>query len=188
MGRPRAFDADDAMQAILDVFWMRGYAATSIQDLVNATGLKKGSLYAAFGDKRAMYQAALALHGRKMVTAAVATLGGPGAAKGRLEEFLRLPAKEARGGDGRGCFLCNAALDRATADADVADSVRISFTRLVVALDDTLAAMPKWTDATARRAKAVELLALHDGFRVMARTGVPLGALDEAATQALATV
>ena len=59
-GRPRGFDPDVALQAASERFRTRGFAATTLDDLVEATGLARPSLYAAFGDKRALYLAALA--------------------------------------------------------------------------------------------------------------------------------
>lgn len=58
-GRPRGFDPADALKAASERFRTRGYAGTSLDDLVDATGLARPSLYAAFGDKRALYLAAL---------------------------------------------------------------------------------------------------------------------------------
>lgn len=58
-GRPRSFDANDALKAASERFRTHGYAGTSLDDLVDATGLARPSLYAAFGDKRALYLAAL---------------------------------------------------------------------------------------------------------------------------------
>jgi len=58
-GRPRGFDANDALKAATERFRTHGYAGTSLDDLVDATGLARPSLYAAFGDKRAIYLAAL---------------------------------------------------------------------------------------------------------------------------------
>src|SRR3954469_8309146 len=58
-GRPRSFDADEVLLQARAVFWNLGYAATSLDDLAAATGLNRPSLYAAFGDKHALYIAAL---------------------------------------------------------------------------------------------------------------------------------
>ncbi len=58
-GRPPAYDADAAMASVMDVFWHAGYAATSLDDISVATGMNRPSLYGAFGDKRALYCAAL---------------------------------------------------------------------------------------------------------------------------------
>ncbi len=58
-GRPRSFDAGEVLGAATERFRTRGYAGTSLDDLVDATGLQRPSLYAAFGDKRALYLATL---------------------------------------------------------------------------------------------------------------------------------
>ena len=55
MPRPRAFDESQVLAKARDQFWAHGYTATSIRDLENATGLKRSSLYQAFGDKRQLY-------------------------------------------------------------------------------------------------------------------------------------
>jgi len=58
-GRPREFDPDEALDAAMEAFWAKGYEATSLMDLVSATGLHKGSLYKAFGDKHSLFIQAL---------------------------------------------------------------------------------------------------------------------------------
>jgi AcrR family transcriptional regulator len=55
MGRPRTFDMDEALTAVREEFWRHGYAATSVDKLLEVTKLGKGSLYAAFGDKRTLF-------------------------------------------------------------------------------------------------------------------------------------
>ena len=54
-GRPRAYDADDALSNATDAFWLGGYSGTSLDTLSDATGMNRPSLYAAFGDKHALY-------------------------------------------------------------------------------------------------------------------------------------
>src|SRR5579872_7287735 len=58
-GRPRAYDPDAALSRVMETFWKSGYAGTSLDDLAAATGMNRPSLYAAFGDKRALYVKAL---------------------------------------------------------------------------------------------------------------------------------
>jgi len=64
-GRPREFDTDVALEKARDIFWASGYNGTSIGDLVEALALKRGSIYAAFGDKRQLYLAAVELYWRR---------------------------------------------------------------------------------------------------------------------------
>lgn len=59
MARPREFDIDTVLDHAIDAFWANGYEGTSMADLVEAMGLQKGSIYKAFGDKRALFIAAL---------------------------------------------------------------------------------------------------------------------------------
>jgi len=59
VGRPREFDEEAALKAAMDAFWAKGYEATSMTDLCNCTGLHKGSLYQAFGDKHTLFMDAL---------------------------------------------------------------------------------------------------------------------------------
>lgn len=59
VGRPREFDVDQALNAAMEAFWAKGYEATSLTDLMSATGLHKGSLYQAFGDKHSLFIQAL---------------------------------------------------------------------------------------------------------------------------------
>ncbi|MDE2509836.1 MAG: helix-turn-helix transcriptional regulator, partial [Elusimicrobia bacterium] len=55
MGRPRSFDADVVLDQAVEAFRVRGFDGTSVEDLEKATGLRRASLYGAYGDKRALY-------------------------------------------------------------------------------------------------------------------------------------
>ena len=59
VGRPREFDIDFALDAVMQTFWRKGYEATSMADLMAATGLHKGSIYGTFGDKHSLFIQAL---------------------------------------------------------------------------------------------------------------------------------
>lgn len=120
MPRPRTFDPDDALAAALDVFHQKGYEAASVQDLVDATGLSRSSLYATFGDKHGLYLAALdryAAEGRRRM----ADLCGCDSPLGALRAHLEAVAGGADGdAPPLGCLLTNVAAERASRDPETA--------------------------------------------------------------------
>ena len=79
MSRPTKFDREQVLQQAMQAFWQRGYAATSVRDLVEATGLLPGSLYATFGGKRGLFLASLDLYFGNSRRRLDATLGADGA-------------------------------------------------------------------------------------------------------------
>src|SRR5687768_187990 len=72
VGRPRAFDADRALDRALEVFWRKGYEATSLTDLTEAMDINKPSLYAAFGNKEALFRKAVDLYESERAPVAMA--------------------------------------------------------------------------------------------------------------------
>ena len=85
MARPRSFDPDEALDLARDVFWQKGFQGASLDDITAATGLNKPSLYAAFGDKNALFLKVLdRYHARIVANDAVAV-----ASKKRGKALLR---------------------------------------------------------------------------------------------------
>ncbi len=76
MGRAKQFDEDEALDAAMHLFWEKGYSATSLQDLEQATGLKRTSIYNTFGNKRSIFQKTLALYGLQVEEMLATTLQG----------------------------------------------------------------------------------------------------------------
>lgn len=187
MGRPREFDEQAALTKIMDVFWTKGFEGATLNDLVAATGMKKGSLYAAFGDKRAMYLKALAQYDRTAIDGAVRVLTGAGAPEKRIGDFLQsaVDAVSIRR-DRRGCFLCNASIDQAALDRETERSVQRSLGRLIGALEEALSKRAGASSSGARRrAQAQHLLSVYFGLRVLAKAGCPDAALTDAKNAAL---
>jgi AcrR family transcriptional regulator len=121
-GRPRTYDPDLALDRATDAFWETGYAAASLDALSAATGMNRPSLYAAFGDKAALYQAALERYrdfGRRSMAAALAapTL------RESLKRFYAGGIDIYLGGGPRGCFLIGSGLSQAAADPAVRETV-----------------------------------------------------------------
>ncbi len=190
VGRPREFNEDEALAKIMDVFWAKGFDGTTLNDLVTATGLRKGSLYAAFGDKRAMYLKALALYDRTAIGSAVRLLTSTGAPEKRIGEFLQSAIDAvAVQRDRRGCFLCNASVDQAVLDPESERYVKSSLKRLGRALEEVLSRLPATsTDDERRHAEAQHFLSVYFGLRVLAKAGHPVRALKDAKETALRSI
>jgi AcrR family transcriptional regulator len=88
MGRPREFDVDQALDQALEVFWRKGYEGTSIPDLTKAMGINRPSLYAAFGNKEALFSKVLDRYGEKSGSHVREALNEP-TARGFVEKILR---------------------------------------------------------------------------------------------------
>jgi AcrR family transcriptional regulator len=103
-GRPREFDVDDALTAALRVFWSKGYEGASMTDLTEAMGVTRPSLYAAFGNKEALFRKALDLYEREKLCYMGQALEAP-TARGVAERLLRgsLENQTSRD-DPRGCL------------------------------------------------------------------------------------
>jgi TetR/AcrR family transcriptional repressor of nem operon len=143
-GRPREFREDDVLEAAMRLFWDRGYHATSVADLTAVTGLHKGSLYGAFGDKHALFVAALRRYGAQNLARMDAELADPSPLAG-LRRYLRQQAEQAAGtASARGCLMANSALELLPGDTEVAAVVaahhRAVTDRLAGALDRARAA------------------------------------------------
>jgi TetR/AcrR family transcriptional repressor of nem operon len=119
MARPREFDEEQVLDDALAAFWSRGYEATSITDLMEATGLTKGSLYKAFGDKHALFLVALdryLANGRGWVGD---VLDSSASGRAGLEGWLARVVEMATDGNERGCFAVNCTVELAPHDQEV---------------------------------------------------------------------
>ncbi|MEM1138771.1 MAG: helix-turn-helix domain-containing protein [Pseudomonadota bacterium] len=118
MARPRQFNPDEALDSVVEVFWRRGYAATGYDELVRASGVSRKSLYATFGDKDALFIAALrryrATVAQSILDDLAKTGGTPGSTGAVLAEIGKAVALL---GQGRGCLMANTAAAEATASA-----------------------------------------------------------------------
>ena len=186
MARPRSFDPDDVLAKAMDAFWAKGYDGSTMDDLAAATGLKKGSLYAAFGDKNRLYLAAIERYERVVVDEAIAALrtaADPWRGLSGLFDQVVAAVQEHR--DRRGCLICNASVDRAPYDRTVVRRVLSALARLQRALAAAVRrARPTLTTADGD-AVASQLLASYMGLRVMARAGVAAPELRRIADSAL---
>ena len=105
-GRPRSFDEGDALEKATQVFWSKGYDGVTIDDLVVGMGVGRPSLYAVFGDKRAIFLRVLKAYAEKKGALAAKALLSPQTLRVSLARFLRYAVESAtEKGSARGCLL-----------------------------------------------------------------------------------
>lgn len=174
-GRPREFDLDDALRDATEVFRVRGYHGTSVQDLTEGTGLARGSLYKAFHDKRGLFLAAL----DQAIAGALQRIGDnlaqPGSAKAAIRDTLMGYAQRAASHEGRrGCIMTAAAIEMVPEDAEVGAVIARMFRRMedlfaaAVIRGQAAGEIPRAYD---ERAIARHLLCTVQGLRVLGKTG-----------------
>ncbi|MFF5972930.1 TetR/AcrR family transcriptional regulator [Streptomyces sp. NPDC012769] len=135
--RPRSFDLNHALDAAMATFWDKGYAGTSAQDLVDSTGLGRGSLYNTFNSKRGLFEAALQRYDSEWTSRLVSLLEeGDGPARDRIRTVLMSVVDEetAESPEHRGCLVVNTAMEMAGQDPEITEHVRNTFTRMQTAL------------------------------------------------------
>jgi TetR/AcrR family transcriptional repressor of nem operon len=188
--RPRKFDEADAVAAARDEFWSRGYAATSVEDLTAATGLGKGSLYGAFGDKHSLFLRALDGYLASALDSVHAQLRDPKRSPyERLVRHIRGQAAAVAGDKGRrGCLMAKSAAELGSTDDEVADKVQRVLTAWRGELIDTIRAAQRDgsidPDANAQ-ALATALLALMRGLEALGKGGVKPAQIKAAGEEAV---
>lgn len=190
MARTKEFDPDAALQAALELFWRRGYEATSMADLVEHLGIGRASIYATFGNKHELYLKALDRYGEARDPALLAQLSRPGPALPGVRAVVRQFAAEATGGDTRpyGCFVTNTAAELAPHDGAAARRVELSWAYLETLLHSALVRaagsgeLPAGRDP---RALARTLLVLMQGMRVVGKASDDPARVRDAAELAL---
>jgi TetR/AcrR family transcriptional repressor of nem operon len=108
MARPKTFDKNEALAAALDLFWKKGYACCSMQELVDAMGIGRASLYDTFGSKRELFREVMRLYGERM-DENLAPLQRPGPARKIIAGFLKEAAARPQDGVAKCCMVVKAA-------------------------------------------------------------------------------
>ncbi|GAA3013408.1 TetR/AcrR family transcriptional regulator [Streptomyces fulvorobeus] len=190
MARTKEFDPDAALQSALELFWRRGYEATSIADLVEHLGIGRASIYATFGNKHELYLKALDRYSEGRDPLLFAELSRPGPALPAVRATVRRFASEAATGERRshGCLITNTAAELAPHDPAAARRVETSWEHIETLLRSALTRartqgeLPEDRDP---RALARMLLVLLQGIRVVGKASSDPGRVRDAAEQAL---
>ena len=131
MARHKEFDPNTALMKATHLFWQKGYAATSIDDLVVATGVQRYGLYTTFGDKHALFLRTLDHYVNVMVAGLLSDVEAEGAAWSAVTDFFQTLLTISRGDQGSyGCLMCNSAIELAVHDTAVSEQMDVYLDRL----------------------------------------------------------
>ncbi|MER6730847.1 TetR/AcrR family transcriptional regulator [Streptomyces puniciscabiei] len=191
MARTKEFDPDAALQSALELFWRRGYEATSMADLVEHLGIGRASLYATFGSKHELYLRALERYEESGLTRIVRDLSRPGPALPAVRAVVRRYAAEAADERLRqiGCLITNTAAELAPHDPAAARRVERNWDHVETALHSALTRAQAQGELPAGRdplALARMLLVLMQGLRLVGKASSDPARVRDAAEQALA--
>ena len=125
MPRPKEFNPDDAIEKAMQVFWHKGYEATSMEDLLEAMDLNRGSLYDTFGDKRQLFLKVIDRYCTTFASSKFSLLDQPGPALPTLRRFINGMIE---GGladpQRRGCLIANTVMELSPHENEIAGTLR----------------------------------------------------------------
>jgi AcrR family transcriptional regulator len=191
--RPRKFDESDVIAAAREQFWTRGYGATSVDDLTVATGLGKGSLYGAFGDKHGLFTRALDSYISTSLDTVSAQLHDRRfGAYERLTRHIRGQASAAAADKARrGCMMARAAAELCSTDDEVEEKVERAYSAWCGELADTIAEAQRDGDVDRDvdpQALASTVLAFMRGLEALHEGGVKPARLQAAVEAMIALI
>ena len=189
MPRPKTFNPDDALDKAMQVFWHKGYEATSMEDLLKAMALNRGSLYDTFGDKRQLFLKVMDRYCTTFVGPKLSLLDQPGPALPTLHRFIDGMIE---GGladpQRRGCFISNTVMELSPHEKEIAGTLRQALKMAEDAFFNVLARAKEQgelKDEKDPRALARFLTTMMQGTVVMIKAGVSADVVKQTAETAL---
>lgn len=187
-GRPREFCPDAALASALQVFWTKGYEGASLTDLTDAMGITRPSLYAAFGNKEALFRQALDLYQRDK-TAYIGEAMKEPTARAVAQYLLHGALETATGGECRGCMGVISTVACQSVEPSIRDDVNqraeAAKTLIVERMRQAIDA-GEFTGPTDPQAITRYLLAIMQGISVQAQSGATRDELASVVDAALA--
>ncbi|QLE73895.1 TetR/AcrR family transcriptional regulator [Streptomyces rectiverticillatus] len=188
-GRPRSFDRETALEQAMKAFWEHGYEAVSISDLTRAMDIKAPSLYAAFGDKRTLFEEAIEAYVRNYGLFTAKALAEAPTARSAADRLLHEAAvAHTLPGLPRGCMIISAATNCTEQSAEVVEALQerrnkgVAFIEGRIAADVAAGVLPADTDA---HTLAVYTGAVLQGMSQQARDGADRATLEAVADVAM---
>ncbi|GAA4852792.1 TetR/AcrR family transcriptional regulator [Actinomycetospora corticicola] len=181
MPRPRQFDEQRVLSSVQATFWDQGYAGTSLEDLLAASGLGKGSLYGAFGDKRSLFLRVLRDYDDANDRMLRARLEQADRAVEVVRDFVTGPMGDPDGVEARrGCLLANTAMELSATMPEAAVEARRSYAATTARLAEAIRRAQLEGDVAPHvdpDEAAPAVLAGQLGLLVLGRTGQDPAAL-----------
>jgi len=185
MPRVKEFQPDEALEKAMQVFWHKGYEATSMEDLLNAMDLNRGSLYNTFGDKRKLFLKVMDRYCTAFVGPKLSLLDQPGPALPALRRFI---TGMIEGGladpQRRGCFISNTVMELSPHENEIAGRLRQALKMAEDAFFRILARAKQQGELkhdADPRALARFLVTMMQGTVVMIKAGTPADVVKQTA-------
>jgi TetR/AcrR family transcriptional repressor of nem operon len=175
MARKKDFDEDELLEKAVNIFWDKGYCATSAQDLVDGLGINRSSLYNTYTDKRTLFTKSLKHYQDKQTTAVLSLLNNADDIHKVIKEiFDRIIQESVKDDLTKGCFMVNTAVELSSHDPEVKDLVNLNNQSVVDALTRAIEKGQKSgqiNQDSAPLAVARFIFSTISGLRVTARSG-----------------
>ena len=189
-GRPRSFDRDNALRAVLLLFWKHGFDGTSYTELTAATGMSKPTIYAAFGDKIELFRKAMVLYAEQSLEVYQRALAQP-TAREAVEACLRLArGLHAQADEPQVCFLVQGALTGSADTQELRDevsSLQRQATQLLQKRLEQGKRKGEFTSTANTRVMAEYFTSVVTGLSVQAATGASRRDLSQVVEMAMAS-
>lgn len=182
IGRPLEFDPEIALDAAMNLFWLKGYEHTSMQDLLTAMNLSKSSLYQAFGGKQQLFQQCIARYTDQFAGLLYQGLAAAPSGRQFIDDFLHSVLEDVAGTCApRGCLVMNTASEFAQSKPEIAQDVVKSVERFRGALQAAVERAQREGDiAPERDARTLAnyLVSSMSGLKVQAKAGANMQTLN----------
>lgn len=187
-GRPKSFDQNQALEAFVDIFWTKGYQATSIDDLQEAAGIKRGSFYASFGSKDDVFASVLTRYWDEATERILHHLDDTGDPRAAIARFLNAAGDFMTTNTPRGCLLLSSSTDPACTQSADAAFLKKAIAALEARIGKAVAAVAEREGPDKAEALAAFVLTTLFGLNAMARTGQDADRIRAAAAMAAESV
>lgn len=187
-GRPKLYRDEDAVAAAMELFWRQGYRATSLDELVAATGASRASLYKTFGGKAALFARALALYADRFDERVEALLERDAPARKLMHANLEASAERLTAGIAPpGCLRCNATLELADEDEGLDEAIEAANARFTATIAHIVARGVERSEIDPNEADDIATFytGIVNGMVTLARSGADKATLDAYADRAM---